>query len=138
MKQKAVSSVTGELLLEQVDFLVVVDEKSRRPVQIPQQMMDITENFHPARVPVEKILPLEKPNQTHIVKYVPKWSNTDYYFHTNQAQYLKYVHDAAADLVKEGKLKVFTDDIAKYRIKEMITQYQGETRPNEELDIHVW
>ena len=131
------SAQTGQLLHESVCHTVVVDRESRRPVPLPDYFVD---HFRDTaiKVPTERVVSLSRPVNSDLVHYTVRWSDTDLYFHINQANYVKICFDAMVEVSREGKFKSFNGDLAKYWVKHFTCLYISEAKPGDILDIYSW
>ena len=134
---KFVSTYTGKVIQESFFHNVAVDRESHKPSPIPEKfkerMAGITMKLdHP------KVQPFPKPDKTLCVQYKVQWSNTDQYYHSNHAEYIRYMKDVIAELSSKGKLKTLKGNLAQYKVKGWKQLYQGETTPGDVLDVHVW
>ena len=93
------------------------------------------------------MLPVKKPmllsgdvdrKQVVSTQFTVDTTHMDYYYHSNQANYLKYCHDAASTVVFNRAITFHWADFALEKIKRIEGIYKGETRPGDRLDIHVW
>ena len=134
---EARSVITGELLHSAVHVQVTVDKETRRPAMLPdwfkakyeKHIHGISWKYSPKEKPSEKM---------YSFPYRVVWSDTDYYYHVNQSSYIRFCLDAIAEAGMEGRLKDINRDIGQVKVKEMRMLYAAETKPHEELNIHVW
>ena len=74
----------------------------------------------------------------HTSSYRITWSDIDFQYHTNQAQYIKITLDAATEACFVGKLRSFEDDLGRYCIKGIKTLYPAESKQGDKLNIFTW
>lgn len=137
--QQTHSTVTGELLHEDHIFNVLVDLKTRLPTPLtPDFISGLTSAVEVSPRPYPPVVPHVKPDATHQRSYHCHWSHTDYFYHTNQSQYVKFVYDTACDIAMAGELTHFKGDLAALHVDMIEVIYKGETRPNDLLCVHCW
>ena len=148
---KCYCTVTGELLHTEYIRVVCVDPKTRKPKLVTDAVRDfIGKLYSPSEIP-EPVKQLQKPRDTFSSKYLVKWSNADYYSHSNHSQYHKYAVDGVSDAIKAGAVVLPVIDgatspqdggtsskLPRLQIKNARGLYQGETKPGDELDLCVW
>ena len=131
------SAQTGQVLHKAVAQLVVVDKESRRPTPLPDYFLD---NFlgTATKVPVEKVMALNKPNHSAVVHYTVRWSDTDTYLHVNNGSYIRICFDAMVEVSRQGKFKSLAGDLAQYWVKHFNCLFLNEASPGDILDVYSW
>ena len=131
---------TRKLLTRDVIVNVMVDLEKRIPTPVPDTFVkhftDVAVLASDVKVP--PILPVSKPADA--LKHDVQVDTTcmDYYYHTNQANYIKFAHDAASVLTFNGQLKLGHKDFAQERIKMMEMIYKSESNAGDRLTVHCW
>ena len=133
---------SGDVLFQSVVKLVLVDKKTRKPIDHPTWFTDMFKgvtNEPPDGIDKNERMDRVFPPQgcyeyrTRIVH-----SDLDYYFHTNHASYVRIVCDAATSASINGKLDTFTGDLSFQNIRKMHFVYQGETSEGDDIVVLVW
>lgn len=134
------SCITNKLLSQEYIVSVIVDSTTRKPVAIPDQFKVAFTNMGIKEVTTEHqpIVSPVKPNNTLKFTHKAHWSNTDYYHHVNQSQYLKYIHDAASFFSKKGAFENIRGNFSSVKVKKVEVLHKGETNPGDDFDIHLW
>ena len=119
---------------------VVVDTEKLTPTPITDAFL---KNFTHVSVPssdvkVPRILPVSKPVDTLTHDMIVDTTCLDFQYHTNQANYIKFAHDAASVLTFNGQLKLGHRDFAQERIKMMEMIYKSESNAGDRLTVHCW
>ena len=126
----------GIQLLSNVNQVVSVDRKTRRPIPVPDwwktRYVKSSENHSSLRVKkLEKKEGIE-PFQIRVLR-----SDLDGYRHVNWSSYVRFSLDALYHNIKNQMLTSF-DDIDKTGLKSMELLYAGECFDGDILDIFVW
>lgn len=79
-----------------------------------------------------------KPLKTFVNPYRVVWSDTDYYYHVNQASYIRIAMDTIAEAGVKNQFANLEGDPGRLKVKEMRMLYAAETKPHNTLVIHVW
>ena len=135
------SEVTGKKLTRDEIVNVVVDLRKRAPTQLPdayaQYLYDVA--VPPCDIRIPPILPvLCKPDDALMHAVTVDTTSMDYYYHTNQANYLKFLHDAASALTFSGQLQLGCKDFAEERIKTMEMVFKSESNAGDKLTVYCW
>ena len=135
------SEVTGKQLTRDEIVDVVVDLRKRTPTPIPEAyakyLYDVA--VPPCDVRIPPILPkLHKPVDALVHELTVDTTSMDYHRHTNQANYLKFLHDAASALTFSGQLQLGCKDFAEERIKTMEMVFKSESNPGDKLIVYCW
>ena len=64
--------------------------------------------------------------------------DSDWRYHTNQAAYLDFCMDAAAEGAKRGHFRLLRGDLLSYRVEFMECLHHGKSLPGDELQVYVW
>ena len=125
---------TDELLLKETSPAVYVHPNTRRPIAHSQKVYDqFDEKFKIYKAP--KLVRLELPTNVKMFHHsiVTTHSDCDRNRHTNRAIYIRYARASIS-----GFYNNFKGDLMKYKIKELIVLYRGETRPGIKADVYTW
>ena len=137
---KAYSTVTGDLLYTDSIFNILMDKNTRRPSRLGDDFKDYF-SAHvcgPTGIKLDPVRPLVKPENTFKTQTRLEWNQSDYFYHTNQSEYVKVVYDAATVFGMENKFKRIRGDLANRKVHMIEMIYKGETFPGDVLDVHVW
>ena len=130
---------TEEILIKQTVIGVYVHPRTRRPVAHPQKVYDqFDERLKIYKAP--KLVRLELPTNVKLYHHsiVTTHSDCDRNRHTNRAIYIRYAMDTGTRASTSGFYNNFKGDLMKYKIKELIVLYRGETRPGTRADVYTW
>ena len=121
----------GELIHTETVHVVTVDSNTRKPIPLPDPVVEfLSPLYSPERSwkPPPKVEPQPRPDTIKPSGHLVKWSNADYYRHSNHTQYLKYAMDGIWDAGLEGS-EMFSGVQGLYR---------GETNPGDNLLLYAW
>ena len=132
-------STNGNILLcSCVHTIAFIDIKKRTLYQIPDAVRQTLDHVIPV-VNQPQYTPQQRPlDEYHTASYRIAWSDVDFQYHTNQAQYVKIAMDAATEACYAGRLRTFEDDLDRYCIKEMKTRYAAECKQGDNVTIYTW
>ena len=126
------------LLFTCLHTFAFVDVKMRSLYTIPNTVHEALGEVTPV-VNQTRFTPQQRPkDKCHTTTYKIVWSDVDFQFHTNQAQYVKIAMDAASEACFSGKLKTFEDDLGRYCINQLKTRYVAESKHGDTLSIFTW
>lgn len=138
-RQQTFSTTTKQLLFEDQIFNVFVDISTRLPTPLTDDFKaSLTTPSDLCDMPSPPVVLSKKPAETLQRSYHTHWSHVDYFKHTNQSQYVKFMFDAACDMSMSGELTQFQGDLAERRLEVIEVIYKSETTPNQKLTIHCW
>lgn len=129
-------SANGKILASNINQIVCVDKKSRRPIPFPlwwREKYSESGKSH-QQLNLEKF---DKPNETGIYSTKIAWSDTDVNLHTNWTQYARFAVDAAHHCHQNGALKSFDDNFAN-GIHKIHCYFYGESVQGDTLNVHTW
>ena len=136
------STKTGDHLSTGTSQLALVDKNSGEFMNIPRSLreecldlgiplVETTQLFHQLSKP--------SPGNCHVVSIAVQSSDTDFNQQTSQASYMKFCHDAASVLCKNGKLKSFEGDLAFVKMLSLKCQFhKARSDVGDVLEITVW
>jgi acyl-CoA thioester hydrolase len=87
---------TGEVIAQGTQQVVFMDAKTGRPMNLPEEVVDVFRLENPRVFPVErfpKITPAENP---FVMQRQVEWMDLDVYGHVNNVVYVNYAEEAAA------------------------------------------
>ena len=133
---------TGEPLTTDTVWNVLVDLKKRRPTPATPHFLSafIGKATEPLNIETTPFTPAEKPATSDVMSHdvIVDTNVLDYYSHTNQANYLKFVVDAVSSLTFSGKLKLSRNDFAEEKVKRMQMVFKNEAVPGQTLRVFCW
>ena len=131
---------SNEVLVSAIGRTIYVDPATRRPVNIPQSIIDGIRQVVPEtrreRFPVSKLLGLPDHHFKQDIQVMHDDMNIQ--FHTNQASYSRFAENCAAAAVKQGFYKYFTRDICFYHVKLATILHLGESFSGDHLTVYTW
>ena len=132
-------STNGNMLLcTCLHTIAFVDIKKRTLYPIPDDVRQTLGQVIPV-VNQSRFTPQQRPlDEYHTASYRITWSDVDFQYHTNQAQYVRIAMDAATEACFAGRLRTFQDDLDRYCIKEMKTRYAAECKQGDSVTIYTW
>ena len=117
--------------------LVFVGTNSRKRVEIPAKRKEYLQQFSTKEDPL-RIAPVAPPGDSFNFDIRVTASDTDMLYHVNQATWLQYCTDCAAEGISQGFFNHFKFDPFTYQVKETQILYFSEGFPGDLLTVSAW
>ena len=131
-------ALSGKLLVRIQGQRVMINTITRKPVSLPKAYSGYDGPSPDA--PVDPVVVPRLRQSPNAVTYTFRvnHSDSDQWYHTNQATYFRLCSDAAANACNDGKLKNFSGDFFHYDVSGALIRYLGESFPGDDLEVTVW
>ena len=136
---KRLYSTRGNILLcTCLHTIVFVDAVKRNSSQLPDYVHEkLGKVIAVVKQPRFKAQ-LRPKSGYHRTSYKVTWSDIDFQYHMNQAEYIRVAINAATEACFSGKLKGFENDLGRYCTKGIKTLYTAECSQGDNLNIFTW
>ena len=117
--------------------LLFVGANSRKRVEIPAKRKEYLQHFSTKAEPL-RVAPVAPPIESFNFDIRVTASDTDMLYHVNQATWLQYCMDCAAEGISQGFFNHFKFDPFAYQIKDTQILYLSEGFPGDILTVSAW
>ena len=117
--------------------IVFVGRNSRKRVEIPVNTKEYLQWFSTKKTPLI-VFPATPSSERFSLDVTVTASDTDMLYHVNQATWLKYCMDCAAEGISRGFFNHFKSDPFTYQIRNAQILYMNEGFPGDALTVSSW
>ncbi|XP_021361885.1 uncharacterized protein LOC110455823 [Mizuhopecten yessoensis] len=132
---------TGSWYLKSENKLVAVNWETRRSVKLPKSYYESSSKLvdhEQASMMTRKQDALIPPVTSFRTTTQTRYSDLDFNYHLNAAEYYRFCSDAASEASLSGYYRHFTSDIVKYPLMQTEVTFLGECGPGEKLTVYTW